>query len=234
MSTVGEQVDAIAEDMVRMRAEADGHDATAVPLFGVRQGRIPEQMKEDAPVDWTKLPEAQIEILPDYGPEHDRLVHLRSELEQMKRTINSLGPLCESQVRYATALQQQDLSEEKRAQTMARDAEAQQKRDAAFESLRLVVEKIEDSDASTIETVKSRLEAMVADIVQRGSTDFRTKEIYAEYWGFLRSQTQKIFAEQKKLLERIKVIKREAQAGQTGGPQPSAPAAPAEEQLAGA
>lgn len=208
--TVGEQVDIIAEQMHQARIVAEGHDAKAVPVFGIYQSRVPDSMKADNG-NWRELPEAQVEILPEYGPEHDRLVALRTELEQLKRTINTIGPFVEARMRCAAKLKNEGLSESEEVMLMTQDEDARKKRDAAFESIQRVVEKIEDTDASTSETIKSRLEAVVKEIVEKGSKDFSGKDEYAEYWGFLRHQTQKIFAEQKKLLERIKVIKRQAQ-----------------------
>lgn len=199
--------------MAQARVAATGHDAEAVPLFGIRNpSRVPDSMKEGAPQDWRDLPEAQVEILPQYGAEHDNLVALRTELEQMKRTINAIGPFCETRLRCTQKLKKGGISEEETVATTAQDEEARKKRDAAFESIKLVVSKIEETDASTLETTKTRLEAIVNDVVEKGSKDFQSKEEFAEYWGFLRQQTSKIFAEQKKLLERIKVIKKAATA----------------------
>jgi len=206
-------IDAVGDQIVKLREAATGWDTTAVPTYGQR--RVPESMKENAPADWREIPVHQVEILPEYGEEHDDLVRLRTDLEGMKCAINSLGPICEIRLRCATKLKElgTDLSEEGAANLtqdqvmiLAQDEEAQGKRDIIFENLRKGIQNTKD------DTTRTRLTPVIEEIVTRGKVDFQTKDQYVEYWGFLQSQTRKIFAEQKKLLERIKVIKRDVQA----------------------
>lgn len=197
------EIDSVADDLAKARLTATGVDEKPVPVNYSRHGHsVPVSMKENHFTDWRELPETQIEILPEYGPEHDELVRLRTDLEGMKRTINGIGPILEARLRCAMKLKNEDLSEEDKVMVLTQDADAKNKRDASFESLKFGLEKTKD------EITRTRLEPVIAEILEGGSKDFNTKDEYATFWTFLRSQTQKIFAEQKKLLERIKAIKR--------------------------
>lgn len=204
------EIDSVADELAKARLTATGVDEKPVPVHYSRHGHsVPVSMKENAPTDWRELPETQIEILPEYGEEHDELVRLRTDLEGMKRTINGIGPILETRLRCAMKLRKgEDLSEEDKVVILSQDEDAKKKRDASFESLKLGLEKTKD------EITRTRLEPVIAEILEGGSVDFNTKDEYAKFWTFLRQQTQKIFAEQKKLLERIKVIKRGAAAAQ--------------------
>lgn len=201
-----EEIDAVGDDIIRLRETATGLDTIAVPL-GMQ--RVPESMKENAPANWRNIPVHQIEILPEYGEEHDELVRLRTDLEGMKRLINSLGPICETRLRCQMKLKDADLSAENGANltqeqvmVLAQDEGAIQKRDIAFETLKKKIDNTKD------EVTRTRLTPVIDEVIRRGSADFAAKDQYAEYWSFLKGQSTKIFAEQKKLLERIKVIKR--------------------------
>lgn len=206
--TVGEEVDEIGRELREKRLAADGHDETPVPAGHFLDNRIPESMKAGAPDDWTKLPVAQVEVLPEYGPEHDRIVALRKELEQVKRTIDSLGPACETHMKLTQKLASGGLSEEDQTMVMTKDEDAKRRRDAAFDSIDHMVAGIEDTDATTRDTTKSCMEEMARELRERGSVDFASKEHFSEYWTFCRAQTQKIFKENRMLLERIKAIKK--------------------------
>merc|ERR1719498_1687900 len=85
---------------------------------------------------------------------------------------------------------------------LMQDEEAVRKRDFTFETLRKQIEKTDD------EVTRKKLTPVIEEVCQKGMKDFKTKDQYAEFWGFLKQQNAKIFAEQKSLLERIKVIKR--------------------------
>lgn len=203
------EIDAVGDQLLHARESATGLDAKPVPTYGLAHQRVPESMKENAPADWRAIPVHQIEILPEYGPEHDTLVTLRKDLEGMKRSIQALGPILETRLRCAKRLEGADLSEDgganlsqEHVMALTQDEEAQRKRDATFEALRKQVEKTED------EQTRTRLTPVIEEICKRGAKEFHTKDQYAEFWSFLKQQAQKIFMEQKKLLERIKVIKK--------------------------
>eukprot|EP00747_Dinoflagellata_sp_TGD_P161667 gnl/TRDRNA2_/TRDRNA2_178386_c0_seq1.p1 gnl/TRDRNA2_/TRDRNA2_178386_c0~~gnl/TRDRNA2_/TRDRNA2_178386_c0_seq1.p1 ORF type:complete len:281 (-),score=80.40 gnl/TRDRNA2_/TRDRNA2_178386_c0_seq1:180-911(-) len=207
--TVAEEQQAIGDELMQKRLTATGHDAKPVPIGGQHYDRVPESMKENAPADWRQLPVAQVEVLPEYGEQHDNLVQLRKDLEQVKRVIDSLGPSCEARMRLREKLEKEETAEEEKTMLMMQIEEATRKRDAAFDSINLMVGKIEDSDATTDDTTKSRMQALAIELRSRGTQDFKNKEEFHVFWSFCRQTNQKIFGEQKKLLERIKVIKRE-------------------------
>lgn len=214
--TVGDVIDAVGDQIIKYRETATGWDTVAVPTYGIGKQNVPESMKENAPQNWRDIPIHQVEILPEYGPEHDSLVQLRKDLEGMKRSITAIGPILETRLRCAQQLKDVNLDgdsegnganlSQDHVMFLMQDEEAQRKRDFTFESLRKQIEKTED------ERTKKKLTPVIEEICKRGGKEFTTKEQYAEFWGFLKQQNTKIFAEQKNLLERIKVIKRAKQA----------------------
>jgi len=214
--TVGEVIEAVGDQIIRLRETATGWDTVAVPTYGIGKQNVPDSMKENAPQNWRDIPIPQVEILPEYGPEHDSLVQLRKDLEGMKKSLTALGPILETRLRCAQRLEDADLSEgnsanlsQEHVMVLMQDEEAQRKRDFTFEALRKQIEKTED------EVTKRKLTPVIEEICKKGAKEFTTKEQYAEFWGFLKQQNTKIFAEQKSLLERIKVIKR-AKAAECG------------------
>merc|ERR1719434_296773 len=62
--------------------------------------------------------------------------------------------------------------------------------------------------------ISDRTRSCVAEVVERGKFHFEDKETFGEYMQVLQRANQAIFADQKKLLQRIKDIKKAAKATQ--------------------
>lgn len=83
---------------------------------------------------------------------------------------------------------------------------AEATRDGALSSATEVIREMSDRDVS------ERTRQCVAEVVERGRFHFEDKETFGEYMQVLQRCNQAIFADQKKLLERIKEIKKAAKA----------------------
>merc|ERR1712232_791079 len=70
--------------------------------------------------------------------------------------------------------------------------------------------------------ISERTRACVTDVVERGKFQFEDKETFGEYMQVLQRANQAIFADQKKLLRRIKDIKKAQKATQVAAPKSEA------------
>merc|ERR1719356_463643 len=66
----------------------------------------------------------------------------------------------------------------------------------------------------SIDDVSERTRTVVKEVSERGRFNFEDKETYGEFMQILQRANQAIFADQKKLLERIKAIKKAVKAEQ--------------------
>merc|ERR1719434_122508 len=66
--------------------------------------------------------------------------------------------------------------------------------------------------------ISDRTRSCVAEVVERGKFNFEDKETFGEYMQVLQRANQAIFADQKKLLAKIKEIKKAAKTSYTTTP----------------
>lgn len=169
---------------------------TTVPLGGAR---VPDAMKDHA--NWQNMPvhdaaATQPEV--SYGPEYEAKMKLRNDLGELKKAISSLSIPVESVMKLR--------------QTSADDPALpgeRQKRDGAVQEL--LDFKLLFPEGSEFGEKCAVVDEIAKQVPQ---TEEMTQEQYMEYMMMVRRHTQKIFNEQKALLERIKQIKKAAM--QTG------------------
>merc|ERR1719399_2058174 len=96
---------------------------------------------------------------------------------------------------------------------------AENARDGALASATETIKRMSDKDIS------ERTRACVDEVVERGKFNFEDKDTFGDYMQVLQRANQAIFADQKKLLARIKDIKKAAKATQVAADAPEADAA---------
>merc|ERR1712023_399487 len=104
--------------------------------------------------------------------------------------------------------QYKDCEGDDKTALQGRLAGAENQRDGALSAATETILSMSDNDIS------QRTRDCVNDVVTRGKFHFEDKETFGEYMQVLQKANQAIFADQKKLLERIKAIKKAAKATQ--------------------
>jgi len=191
-----------AEQFDRNSATFHAGNTTAVPLGGAK---VPESMGGAAAADWRSLPEPQaVAIEQDFGPEYDKVVAVRQGLEKCKKAISVVNKPVEMamklRVQYKGAEGADKIAFESRLKGAEND------RDGA---LTAATELVLNLDA---ELVSERTRDCVKDVSERGRFAFEDKETFGEYMQVLQRANQAIFADQKKLLQKLKDLKKAAMA----------------------
>eukprot|EP01119_Soliformovum_irregulare_P004391 TRINITY_DN15381_c0_g1_i1.p1 TRINITY_DN15381_c0_g1~~TRINITY_DN15381_c0_g1_i1.p1 ORF type:complete len:200 (+),score=59.99 TRINITY_DN15381_c0_g1_i1:94-693(+) len=183
------------------RAQFDKNSAThhgglttAVPLGG---GRVPEGLKGQE--DWTKLPEQPVEQKEeDYGPEYAATFKLRTDLEKLKKALANLNPPLDALLKLRTQKVAADASQHTKFDTAI--GKETKKRDEAIANIRslepLFVGTDYDINNAAMEEILS------------GALKELNQEQLTDYMLGARRQSQKIFNEQKALLEKLKQLKK--------------------------
>merc|ERR1711879_994898 len=78
------------------------------------------------------------------------------------------------------------------------------------------------------EHISDRTRKAVEEVVERGKFEFEDKETFGEYMTVLQRCNQAVFADQKKLLQKIKDIKKATNKANPSPPPPAETATPAE------
>jgi len=205
-----------AEQFDRNSEKYHGGLTTPVPMGG---GRVPESMGGEAAADWRAIPEAPLAIDQDFGPEYHAAMAAHKRLGDCKKAISVLN----KPVEMAMRLRVQYKGAEGQAKTAleSRLKGAENDRNGALSAATETILNMGDEDIS------ERTRDCVQDVYTRGQFHFEDKETFGEYMQVLQRANQAIFADQKKLLERIKAIKKAAKAGQLqADPAPCAEAGP--------
>lgn len=199
-----------AEQFDRNSATYHGGVSTAVPLGGER---LPDGLKACGygATDWTKLPDAPLAIEEDFGPDYHHAVKAHKTLGECKKAISVLNKPVEAAMR----LRHQYLGAEgeDKIALESRWKGAENVRDGALASATETILKMSDDDIS------QRTRDCVNDVVEQGKFKFENKERFGEYMQVLQRANQAIFADQTKLLARIKAIKKAAKATAVVEPQ---------------
>jgi len=193
-----------AEQFDRNSATYHNGVTTPVPIAGIEKGRVPESMGGGVGYDWESLPVAPLAIDEDFGPDYHAAMAAHKQLGECKKSISVLNKPVEMAMRLR--LQYKDCTGDDKTALQSRLAGAETARDGALSSATENIRTMSDKDIS------ERTRKCVEDVVERGKFHFEDKETFGEYMQVLQRCNQAIFADQKKLLERIKDIKKAAKA----------------------
>eukprot|EP00928_Gymnodinium_smaydae_P090334 TRINITY_DN74155_c0_g1_i1.p1 TRINITY_DN74155_c0_g1~~TRINITY_DN74155_c0_g1_i1.p1 ORF type:complete len:270 (-),score=73.88 TRINITY_DN74155_c0_g1_i1:83-832(-) len=197
---------------------------TAVPLGGER---IPDSMAADPQAkDWRAMPDAPLAIEEDFGPDYHKAMDAYKQLNDCKKAISVLN----KPVEMAMRVRHQYIGAEgdERTALLGRLKGAENDRDGALEAATEIILKMSDEDIS------ERTRSIVSDVKEQGRFEFKDKERFGEYVTLLQRANQTIFADQKKLLQRIKDIKKAYKTTVVVGAPEAANAAVSEEAAGGA
>jgi len=189
--------------------------ARAVPIGGAR---VPESMggyaaegKEIDAANWRALPDAPMAIEEDFGPDYHAAMAAHKQLGDCKKAISVLNKPVETAMRLRLQYKAAEAGSDDMTALKSRLAGAENDRDGALSAATEAIRKgkgFNDSDIS------ERTRACVDDVAERGKFHFEDKETFGEYIQVLQRANQAIFADQKKLLARIKEIKKAAKTTQ--------------------
>mmetsp|Transcript_698 Transcript_698/g.1405 ORF Transcript_698/g.1405 Transcript_698/m.1405 type:complete len:280 (+) Transcript_698:2320-3159(+) len=235
----------LAESGVEFGKQFDREDpnfhnglTTAVPTGGAR---VPESMAaltkhgdgvhglptatpDGKVADWRDLPEAPIAIEQDYGDEHAALMVCYDKLNQAKKAISTLNKPVEAAMKVR--LQYKGAEGDDRTALESRLKGEENTRNGALSAASCIVLSMDK------ELISERTIKMVEAVVDEGKYEFLDKDGLGDYMLVLQKANQAIFADQKKLLARIKAIKKAAREGDAAS-QPAEASKPAEKAAAG-
>eukprot|EP00929_Paragymnodinium_shiwhaense_P001985 TRINITY_DN102185_c0_g1_i1.p1 TRINITY_DN102185_c0_g1~~TRINITY_DN102185_c0_g1_i1.p1 ORF type:complete len:262 (-),score=71.83 TRINITY_DN102185_c0_g1_i1:292-1077(-) len=194
-----------AEQFERDNPKYHNGITTEVPLGGAR---IPDSMKAGAETEnWRDMPEAPLAIEEDFGPEYDKAMADHKRLNDCKRAISVLNKPVEMVMKLR--VQYKGSENEDRTAWEGRLKGAENDRDGAIAAAIQTIKPMDD------DVVSERTRSCVQDVETRGKFDFIDKETFGEYMQVLQRANQAIFADQKKLLAKIKEIKKNVTASMT-------------------
>lgn len=174
---------------------------TPVPLNGAR---VPESMS-GGPANWQDLPEAQAAIEPEYPPEYHKAMETYDMINMMKRNIAVLNKPVEMAMRVR--LQYKGAMGDDKTAMESRWKGEEGNRDGALAAAQESLNLCDQSEIS------DRTRSAVAEVVEMGKFNFEDRETFGEYMTLLQRCNQTIFADQKKLLAKIKDIKKASRNG---------------------
>jgi hypothetical protein len=186
-----------AEQFDRNSATYHGGITMEVPLGGAR---VPESMGGESAADWRSLPDAPTAIEDDFGPEYHAAMAAHKRLGECKKAISVLNKPVEMAMKLR--VQYNDAEGEDKVAWESRLKGAENDRDGALSA---ATETIVDMDKAD---VSDRTRECVEAVVERGKFKFEDKETFGEYMQVLQRANQAIFADQKKLLQRMKDAKK--------------------------
>merc|ERR1719183_2264943 len=163
--------------------------------------------KEIDAANWRALPDAPMAIEEDFGPDYHAAMAAHKQLGDCKKAISVLNKPVETAMRLR--LQYKGAEGDDNTALLGRLKGAENDRDGALSAATETILRMSDSDIS------QRTRDCVKDVVTRGKFHFEDKETFGEYMQVLQRANQAIFADQKKLLARLKDIKKAAKATQT-------------------
>merc|ERR1719499_2755855 len=152
--------------------------------------------------DWRALPEAQLSIEEDFGPEYHAAMAAHKRLGDCKKAISVLNKPVEMAMRVR--LQYKGAEGDDKTAFESRLKGAENDRDGALSAA------TEEILGMSREDISDRTRACVNAVVEQGKFKFEDKETFGEYMQVLQRANQAIFADQKKLLQKIKDIKKAA------------------------
>merc|ERR1712087_491995 len=150
----------------------------------------------------------------DFGPQHDAAMAAHKRLGECKKTISVLNKPVEMVMKLR--VQYKDAAGEDETAWKSRLAGAENGRDGALSAATETILTMSDQDIS------ERTRNCVQDVVTQGKFQFEDKETFGEYMQVLQRGNKAIFADQKKLLQRIKDAKKAYTATQAPAPSKAA------------
>lgn len=188
-----------AKQFDRDAPEFHGDIKAAVPTGGQR---VPESMGGKDAANWRDLPEAPIAIEPEYGPEYHEVMGQYEKLNQAKKAISTLNKPVENAMKVR--LQYKDAEGDDKTALQSRLAGEENVRNGALSSATEILLHMDKA------VVSERTIACIEEVVSRGRYEFEDKASFGDYMLVLQRANQAIFADQKKLLAKIKEIKKAA------------------------
>jgi hypothetical protein len=194
-----------AEQFDRDGEKFHGGNPTPVPMGGAR---VPESMGGQTVADWMSLPDAPLAIDCDFGPEYHKAMAAHGQLNKCKRAISVLNKPVEMAMRLR--LQYTGAEGDDRTALESRWKGAEAERNGALDAATQTILTMSDEDIS------GRTRAVVKEVSEQGRFNFEDKDTYGEFVQLLQRANQAIFADQTKLLQRIKDIKKAVKGEQKG------------------
>eukprot|EP01017_Pseudomicrothorax_dubius_P043798 TRINITY_DN7352_c0_g1_i2.p1 TRINITY_DN7352_c0_g1~~TRINITY_DN7352_c0_g1_i2.p1 ORF type:complete len:251 (-),score=81.25 TRINITY_DN7352_c0_g1_i2:132-836(-) len=171
-------------------------DPTPVPLGGVRQPKSMPTVYSDQLND----AEAMEEFLLT-NPEYNDLIARRDQLGELKKAVSQVPPILEAILRHR----------DKGNHIGTQKAEQKKHELIAQEKVKLDVSLKELASFGPIIASLKYTELIgkdLATIEKRAKEEFPTKEELTDFGFFVKKVTQKIFNEQKRILDQIKILKK--------------------------
>lgn len=222
---LAESGDAFANQFDRSNPDFDKNwNMAPVPTGG---SRVPESMGGAAMANWRDLPEDQMAIEPEYPPEYHTAMAEYDLFNKVKKAISTLNKPVENAFKVRFQYKGAEGDDKTALESRLKGEELQ--RDGALNSAEALFEKIDPVNMA------DRTKHTMKELFERGRYPFEDRNTMGDYMLVLQRGNQALFADQKKLLEKIKKIKKEAmkpcaapahdkKSGGYGGDQ--APAAP--------
>uniref|UniRef100_A0A7S1N2L4 Uncharacterized protein n=1 Tax=Eutreptiella gymnastica TaxID=73025 RepID=A0A7S1N2L4_9EUGL len=180
-----------------------GGDTTVVRTGGAS---VPKGMEAHA--NWQDLPETAPAAPVDYGPEVARLMALRSNYDQLKKTMTGLPMAVDLISKGSQKLKTDPLvnTDDARAKIEEQIKQDEAKRDKAIADIKSVMEPITDPD---MDEMKATIQELIDQSMGAREMD---KEKCFDWASAIKRVQQTIFAQMKKLLQDIKDEKKKATA----------------------
>jgi len=194
-----ESGDAFANQFNRDDPNFHGGNETAVPTGG---SRVPESMGGASAPDWRELPENQMAIEPEYPPEYHEAMAQYELFGKIKKTISVLNKPVENA--YKVRLQYKGAEGDDKTAMESRLKGEEKTRDSALDAAQLLFDSLDQT------TLSDRSKMVIKELMERGRFPFEDRDTLGDYMTVLQRGNQALFADQKKLLEKIKKIKKEA------------------------
>jgi len=184
------------------------HDGLTTPVPTGGQ-KVPNSMGGNVNLNWQALPNAPLAIDEDFGPEYHAAMDAHKQLGHCKKAISVVNKPVEMvmrlRVQYKEVL---NTDGDDKTAWESRLKGAENERNGALSAATITISDMSDEDVSL------RTRECVKTVVEEGQFKFEDKERYAEYMMVLQRANQTIFADQTKLLARIKAIKKAAKTTQ--------------------
>lgn len=209
-----ESGDAFANQFDRSNPDFDPNknwNMQPVPTGGTR---VPESMGGDTASNWRDLPENQIAIEPEYPPEYHKCMAEYELINRIKKSISTLNKPVENA--YKVRFQYKGAEGDDKTALESRLKGEEVIRDGAINSAKALYDKADP--AWTSDKTKNAMK----ELLERGQYPFEDRNTMGDYMLVLQRGNQALFADQKKLLAKIKEIKKEAAKGNAPAPAPSA------------
>eukprot|EP00746_Dinoflagellata_sp_MGD_P145484 gnl/MRDRNA2_/MRDRNA2_78090_c0_seq1.p1 gnl/MRDRNA2_/MRDRNA2_78090_c0~~gnl/MRDRNA2_/MRDRNA2_78090_c0_seq1.p1 ORF type:complete len:267 (+),score=79.32 gnl/MRDRNA2_/MRDRNA2_78090_c0_seq1:98-898(+) len=195
-----ESGDAFANQFDRSNPDFDKNwNMKPVPTGG---SRVPESMGGDAASNWRDLPENQMAIEPEYPPEYHTAMAEYELFNKVKKTISILNKPVENA--FKVRFQYKGAEGDDKIALESRLKGEENQRDGALNAAQALFDKIDPACLS------DRSKNTMKELFERGRYPFEDRNTMGDYMLVLQRGNQALFADQKKLLEKIKKIKKEA------------------------